>query len=460
MTEPRLERAFFLLSIGALALTVSAIWQASTPPWKPYQSGFYALAASREKDPATRAALERSPLEIKQILLPGLQRVDRCVTCHLGIEDPTMAAVAHPYRYHADLEPHRTVKFGCTVCHGGQGLATQKAAAHGPVKNWLEPRLPRRYLRASCGRCHKEGVIPGVPEMTHARAIIRARGCIGCHRINGFGNTIGPDLSNEARHERSPEWLEQHFRDPRSITPTSAMPDFHFARAEIEALTLYVLSLSTQQMAPYYLSVPVIPTPEQGRILFGGGSCISCHSIDGVGGRQGPDLLGVTSRHSARWLERLGQADLCDGMPIYEFSARKGRAILSFLAVATAKDAREILAQRNEALAPEETLVSNGRRDTLHFGCVGCHGQDLKGGTKNPNSQGGEVPALIHLSDDYTQKEVAAIIRRGKTPPLEDPEKPAPPLYMPTWKNILADEDIQEIIGYAWSLRPKESEAW
>ena len=32
----------------------------------------------------------------------------------------------------------------------------------------------------------------------------------------------------------------------------------------------------------------------------------------------------------------------------------------------------------------------------------------------NPNSQGGEVPSLLHASQDYTKDEVIAIIRNGR----------------------------------------------
>jgi mono/diheme cytochrome c family protein len=56
------------------------------------------------------------------------------------------------------------------------------------------------------------------------------------------------------------------------------------------------------------------------------------------------------------------------------------------------------------------------------IGGVGCHGVQLQGGVPNPNSQGGEVPSLLHASDDYTKEEVIKIIRNGK----------APPLYMPS----------------------------
>ncbi len=51
------------------------------------------------------------------------------------------------------------------------------------------------------------------------------------------------------------------------------------------------------------------------------------------------------------------------------------------------------------------------------------------------------------------------IIQNGKVPPVENPAKPAAPLYMPSWKGLLADEDISRIADYLWSLQ-KKKESW
>jgi hypothetical protein len=152
-----MPQLFFALSLIALALILGAVWQAAAPRWKKYQQEFHRLEAVGEPNAAAQSAVMNAALVIRQELLPGLQRVDRCTTCHLGVEDPTMKGAAQPFRFHADLAPHVPAKFGCTVCHGGQGLATEKTNAHGNVPFWQEPLLPRGYIRASCGRCHKEG---------------------------------------------------------------------------------------------------------------------------------------------------------------------------------------------------------------------------------------------------------------------------------------------------------------
>jgi mono/diheme cytochrome c family protein len=91
---------------------------------------------------------------------------------------------------------------------------------------------------------------------------------------------------------------------------------------------------------------------------------------------------------------------------------------------------------------------------------VGCHGTELQGGVANPNAQGGEVPSLLHVSDDYTKDEVIAIIRNGRVPPIDKASGPTPPLYMPSWKNVLSDEDINRIADYLWSKQEKKKDAW
>ena len=122
-------------------------------------------------------------------------------------------------------------------------------------------------------------------------------------------------------------------------------------------------------------------------------------------------------------------------------------------------DAQEILTGRGKPLSPEEAAIEAGKQNFARFGCVGCHGINLQGGVPNPNSQGGEVPSLLHASDDYTKEEVIKIIGNGKQPPLEDAKKAAPPLYMPAWKSVLSGEDISRLADYLWSLQ-KKKDAW
>ncbi len=76
-------------------------------------------------------------LRIQQVVLEDLyddyhftkvQKVDRCTTCHLGIDQKGFENASQPFRTHPKLElflsptsPHPLEKVGCTVCHGGGG---------------------------------------------------------------------------------------------------------------------------------------------------------------------------------------------------------------------------------------------------------------------------------------------------------------------------------------------------
>jgi len=51
---------------------------------------------------------------------------------------------------------------------------------------------------------------------------------------------------------------------------------------------------------------------------------------------------------------------------------------------------------------------------------------------------------------------VIAIIRNGRVPPVDNPAGPPPPLYMPSWKHVLSDEDINRIADYLWSKQQKK----
>ena len=462
--ERRLQQIFFALSLVAFVLILAAAWQANTPLWKTYQKKFLVLESQGEPNAVTKAAVLNTPPEIHQVMLPGLQRVDRCTTCHLGVDDPTMKNAPEPFRYHEGLGPHVSARFGCTICHGGQGLATEKDAAHGNVQFWETPLLAKEYIRASCGRCHKDGDVPDVPELAEGRHLFESEGCRGCHKLNGVGGSIGPDLTEEGASQRSPEWLESHFLKPNAVSPGSAMPNFHFTREQAKDLTYYMLSLTSEDMGSYFSSMRSIPGPAYGKQLFTEKNCISCHAVGGVGGKIGPDLMGVTKRHSLEWLdEQLVNPELVypgSAMPEYDLATNDRKAIVAFLDAATSEDAQTILSGKPRALSVADVSIEAGKQDFSRFGCAGCHGTELQGGVPNPNAQGGEVPSLLHVSDDYTKDEVIGIIRNGRVPPLDQANGPTPPLYMPSWKKVLSDEDIHHVADYLWSKQQQQKSSW
>ena len=128
------------------------------------------------------------------------------------------------------------------------------------------------------------------------------------------------------------------------------MPNFHFTKEQARALTFYMLSLTSEEMGTYYSSVRLIPSAGYGRQLFVEKNCIVCHAIGGVGAKTGPDLLAVTKRHSSGWLdEQLVNPELVypgSTMPEYDLETNARKALIAFMASATAEDAQAILVAR------------------------------------------------------------------------------------------------------------------
>lgn len=56
-------------------------------------------------------------------------------------------------------------------------------------------------------------------------AVYQEQGCSACHRLNGSGGEIGPDLTHVAgRRDRA--WILQQLQDPKSHNSQTVMPSF------------------------------------------------------------------------------------------------------------------------------------------------------------------------------------------------------------------------------------------
>ncbi len=128
------------------------------------------------------------PVEIRQIVLSELDRVDRCTSCHLAVEDPSYAGLRLPLAYHPNHDRHPFEKFGCTICHQGQGRATTREAAHGHVEHWDRPMLddeihPVRLRQMPFAR----PTCPAPRNWLRGHVVFEETGCIGCHKLHGVG---------------------------------------------------------------------------------------------------------------------------------------------------------------------------------------------------------------------------------------------------------------------------------
>lgn len=117
---------FFCLSLALLLTLGAAYLFEQTLPWKTIQ----------KKTLLTPEIKER-------VLFDGKIR-ERCLTCHHGIEE---ISPSHPIG-----------TFGCTICHGGNGLALDEKLAH---HNLLGGRNPSdfRVVHLTCGRRAPDGTL-------------------------------------------------------------------------------------------------------------------------------------------------------------------------------------------------------------------------------------------------------------------------------------------------------------
>jgi cytochrome c2 len=325
-----------LLVVATLLLLVgvAAIVRDTVPDWKYYQSEFRLILAEQvgDVDPA------QNPSGIQQIWVRDLDRIDRCVTCHLGVTWKGLENVEQPWTSHPRpeiFEDHPIEDFGCTSCHGGQGFALTEEDAHGFVEHWEEPLLseivgseydprnPPPLYEIQCNFCHRyERATPGMPYVNRAKEFVRTKGCKICHIINGDGGTLGPDLTYEG--DKHPEgfdfsnlvsdqqtifnWHIKHFQSPPTIVPGSIMPEMNFQSQDAYALAMLAMSWRDDRDLPraYLPGVDLKDemTPEETerdrRMREGDGaffvenSCFVCHSIKAYGIKsptdKGPDL--------------------------------------------------------------------------------------------------------------------------------------------------------------------------
>ncbi|MCH8251588.1 MAG: hypothetical protein IID36_03955, partial [Planctomycetes bacterium] len=103
-------------SLASLSLLVYAAYEENfRGEWRSRQQTYGVLLASASPD----GDAPTFPVEHKQIYLPELGLIDRCTTCHLGVENPAMASAEAPLTRHPGdlLVNHPPDKFGCTICH-------------------------------------------------------------------------------------------------------------------------------------------------------------------------------------------------------------------------------------------------------------------------------------------------------------------------------------------------------
>jgi cbb3-type cytochrome oxidase cytochrome c subunit len=84
---------------------------------------------------------------------------------------------------------------------------------------------------------------PEAELIKYGKTLYRQEGCFMCHKLEGEGGKVGPDLTLEGTRGRTDEWLFGHFKDPPAYTPGSIMPPFkNLTDEQLQALAEFLQS--------------------------------------------------------------------------------------------------------------------------------------------------------------------------------------------------------------------------
>ena len=263
-------------------------------------------------------------IEVQQVLVTNVTedlnfavvpRIDRCKTCHLGIDNPDYADAEQPFRTHPNLDlyvsgesVHPRDSFGCTSCHEGRGRATDFVGVnHTPQSDeqehewvekygwkedhhWDRPMFQNGMAEAGCQKCHGDQVLlPGAERFNLARQLYEAAGCWGCHNTVGFEGrrNVGPKLEHLVA-KTTPEWAARWIKNPKSFKQSTYMPRFWDLennrdsdigarnQTEVAAIVAYIFD----KAKPLDYGVVPAGNDERGRELVENVGCLGCHITD------------------------------------------------------------------------------------------------------------------------------------------------------------------------------------
>src|SRR5215468_3685944 len=463
----RLLAVCTLVFLGVLAISPIKDFRRE---WKQYKRSYVKYSQTR---PDTKKLLADYRPDIDQIWIPGMNVVDRYTTCHQAITQASLtgAAVPQPYRAHPPV-PHNVRDWGCTICHRGQGAATEVAEAHESTLAWEQPILPLKFIQSSCGSCHYAD-LRQTPQLTRGRQLLAELNCQGCHKLRGMERPamLGPDLTSVGT-KVSREWIYKWLKEPRTVVDRDGntvvngyeteeeprMPKFRLDETQLRALSAY---LSVQRAHPVtsqkfdsHVVAAWSKNPElvsQGELRFKQMFCSTCHSLAVtragetklIGGGIGPELTKVGSKVNPDWLA----AWLRDPegylphtrMPRYGWSDEDLYKVTQY--ITTKLTDSDLLSDVPKLDPPADAEIQLGRRLFVEKGCASCHvleglnpqkdfGPDLSAlGGKNASELEFGTAKIPHNLVSYIQAK------------LEDPVSVNPAARMPQYNWEPADLD-------------------
>jgi cbb3-type cytochrome oxidase cytochrome c subunit len=133
--------------------------------------------------------------------------------------------------------------------------------------------------------------------------------CSVCHRFNGYGGKLAPDLSFEGSRAQR-KWMTAFLKNPQTLRPTLTfrMPQFNMTDQEANILADYMaLALQTRSVnlrsatERQFTPAQAVVGKQLYEIKY---QCRACHTIGSSGGYVGPNLSNVGNWMNPAWIEQ------------------------------------------------------------------------------------------------------------------------------------------------------------
>ena len=402
----------------------------------------------------------RIPVRLRQVVNPALGVADRCVSCHVTMAPGEQNVTGLPVLASHKPVVHEPGEFGCTICHGGQGAATEKKDAHGQVPFWPLPMLPARFSQAGCGACHAPLGVPTERVLAEAQLTFERLDCLACHRCDERGGTLrpgnlgmeGPDLSRVGLNGYDPEWYPKHLKKAREAREGPWKTSFaEISEPDLERLRIF---LATRVGAPRLV---------QAKAVFHSSGCLGCHQVSGVGGDEGPDLTQAGLKDPGRldysvvpgeptlanWLEEhfRSPASLVAGsqMPGVRLPERSIELLTLYTLSLRRRDLPGSYLPRERVQVERfraREFATDGETIFAAF-CSGCHGSRGQG-LRWPGMPGFPASANPDLLAVASDEFLLETVRKGR-----------PGRRMPAWGEKpggLREEEIRAVVAYLRKL--------
>lgn len=326
---------------------------------------------------------ESPTLQVHQVYFEEMNEADRCMSCHLGIDSIEAVSTEQPFATHPKRElylgAHPPERFGCILCHNGQGRATSSPEkAHGEVEYWLTPVLRGSEAQASCSKCHpEESHLQGESVVSKGKRLFKDLGCHGCHTTKGFekydrGEMIAPDLL-ELPKKVYPKWLIEWIRNPRSFRPDSKMPDYKLSDDETVEIAAYLWQNAST--VPLPIKDVEEGSKEEGKALLENIGCLACHKDGERGSSYASNLSRIGSKtkydYMVNWLIDPKILQPKTRMPSLNLTRDEGAHIATYLLTLKGTET-ETPAELTKELNNSQK-AQKGKKLIEMYGCFGCH---------------------------------------------------------------------------------------